>query len=86
MKVEEIMKRIQEGEELFTGDSLHEETIWYEDGTFKASIETSGGCISTEKSEKYVAKAIIEAFNDPYGHDLYIGDDDLLESLRVEGE
>lgn len=85
-RIEEIINRIKEGEELLIACSMYETTIWYEDGIFKSTFENGYQCILDEKTEKFVVKRIVEAFNEPEDYDLYIGDDDLLASLKEQGD
>lgn len=85
-RIEEIINRIKEGEELLIACSMYEITIWYENGIFKSTFENGYQCILDEKTEKFVIKRIVEAFNEPEDYDLYIGDDDLLASLKEQGD
>lgn len=75
--VEKIIERIKEGEELTISCSMYEEIIYYRDGKFMSSFENGVQWVTNERSEKYVRKSIVEAFNDTDYYGMYIGDEDL---------
>ena len=86
LKLEEIITKVKEGEDLLVSTSLYEENISYENGEFVSWIENGYDCITNKRTESYVNKCIIEALNNPEKHTLYVGDYDVLNDIDYSEE
>lgn len=84
--VEKIINRIKEGEDLTVSCSMYEEIIYYKNGKFMSSFDNGEQCATNERSEKYVRRSIMDAFQEPDYYGMYIGDEDLTGEEDCSGD
>ena len=85
MTIDEIINRIKEGEDLCIACSQYEETIYSKNGEYMSYIE-NGIYESTKKvEEKYVIHQITRAIINSNYYDLYLGDEDIIKTIREQG-
>lgn len=86
MTIDEIIKRIKEGENLTIACSRYEETIFSKGEGYESYLEDGIHEISKKVDEKYLIHQITRAMNHSDYYDLYLGDEDIIKSIRGMGD
>ena len=86
MTIDEIIKRIEEGEDLTICCSRYEEIIYSKGEEYRSYLEDGIHEVSKKVDEKYIIHQITRAMNNSDYYDLYLGDEDIIKTIRGQGE
>ena len=86
MTIDEILKRIKEGEGLTISCSRYEETIYFKGEEYRSYLEDGINESSKKVDEKYIIHEIIRAMHNSDYYDLYIGYEDIIKAIREQGD
>ena len=86
MTIDEIINRIKEGETLSITCSRYEESIYSKGEEYRSYLEDGINEYSKKVDEKYIIHEITRAILNSNYYDLYIGDEDVIKTIRKQGD
>lgn len=86
MTIDEIINRIKEGETLSISCARYEESIYSKRGEYRSYVEDGIHETSKKVDEKYIIHEVIRAMLNSEYFDLYLGDENILKTIRTPGD
>ena len=86
MTIDDIFKRMGEGEVLCIACSRYEERICLEGERYESYLEDGINEVSKKVDEKYIIHQIIRALHNSNYYDMYLGDENVIDACKHRGD